>query len=74
MILTDTGPLVALIVASDQHRQRVQDLYAQTREAMLTTESCIGETLHLLGRAGGWPAQNALWNLLRLSAFNRRGA
>ena len=31
---------------------------------MLTTWPAFTEAMHLLGRAGGWPAQDALWTLL----------
>ena len=66
MILTDTGPLVALINRNDPNHQVC---LAATRELsagpMLTTWPCFTETMYLVDRAGGYTAQSALWKLLR---------
>lgn len=68
-MLTDTGPLVALILEFDPHKEKVERVYARLREPLITSSACIAETLHLLGRSGGWPAQRALLALLRGAAL-----
>jgi predicted nucleic acid-binding protein len=64
MTLTDAGPLVALINRNDPHHAAC--LVASkglTRGSMLTTWSCFTEAMYLTGRAGGHPAQAALWQM-----------
>jgi len=60
--LTDTGPLVSLINANDPHHGRCQ---AQVRQfgphPLLTTWPCFTEAMYLVGKAGGFPAQQMLW-------------
>jgi predicted nucleic acid-binding protein len=64
VILTDAGPLVALLNRRDPYHERC---VAASRllgdEPMLTTLPCFGEAMYLLGAAGGYPLQAALWNL-----------
>jgi uncharacterized protein len=64
VILTDAGPLVALLNRRDPYHERC---LAASRvlgdEPMLTTLRCFGEAMYLLGTAGGYPLQLALWNL-----------
>ena len=61
-LLTDTGPLVALINRNDPHHARCK---AAVREwpavPLLTTWPCWTEAMYLLHRAGGYPAQATLW-------------
>ena len=64
MILVDAGPLIAIIDRGEpDHRACVETLSSLTGP-MLTTWPALTEAMHLLGRAGGWPAQEALWKLL----------
>lgn len=66
MILTDTGPLVGLINAADQHHARcVGALDALSAESLLTTWPCFTEAMHLLWRDGGYRYQAALWDMYR---------
>jgi uncharacterized protein len=64
VILTDAGPLVAILNRRDPYHERC---LAASRllgdEPMLTTLPCFGEAMYLLGSAGGYPLQAALWNL-----------
>lgn len=64
MILTDTGPLLALLVKKDaQHQRCVEALKTLPPEPMLTTWPCFTEAMHLLGAAGGYRFQSFLWKL-----------
>ena len=60
MILTDTGPIVALADQSDPHRQQVERAFAQMQGPMTTTDACVTEALCLLYRGGGWNSQDIL--------------
>lgn len=61
-MLTDTGPLVALINRNDPHHQRCKAAVREWPAApLLTTWPCWTEAMYLLFRAGGYPAQATLW-------------
>jgi hypothetical protein len=50
VILTDTGPLIALLDKRDGYHQIcVGMLYALPPEPMLTTWPCLTEAMHILG-------------------------
>ena len=64
MILTDTGPLVALLDADDPyHAACVAAAQRLPPGPLLTTWPCFTEAMYLLGEVGGYPYQAALWNL-----------
>ena len=64
MILTDTGPLVALLNADDQyHRRCVATLRTLEPDTLLTTWVCFTEAMYLLGAIGGYHYQKELWEL-----------
>jgi predicted nucleic acid-binding protein len=63
MILTDAGPLIALIDRGESHHQACVDCMAELSGPMLTTWPAFTEAMYLLGEAGGWKAQSALWLL-----------
>jgi uncharacterized protein len=66
VILTDTGPLVALIDRRDpNHAVCVETVRRLPATPLVTTWPCLTEAMYLLHRAGGHPAQIALWRLLR---------
>ena len=75
MTLCDTGPLVALIDRSDRHHERcVEALATLPPEPLVTTWPCWVEALYLVGRVGGFSAQEKLWTyveegLVRLDAI-----
>jgi uncharacterized protein len=66
VILTDTGPLVALIDRKDpNHAVCVEASRRLPTGPLVTTWPCFTEAMYLLHRAGSYPAQVALWRLLR---------
>jgi predicted nucleic acid-binding protein len=70
MILTDTGPLVALIDANDPNHARCLAAARQLpQEPLLTTWSCLTEAMYFLHKEGGYPAQRKLWNLRRAGSL-----
>lgn len=64
MILTDTGPLVALLDDDDSyHASCVAVARHLPAEALLTTWPCFTEAMYLLGEVGGYRYQSVLWRL-----------
>lgn len=64
MTLTDAGPLVALIDAGEPEHERCRIALDELTLPLVTTWPAFTEAIHLLGRAGGWPAQEALWRMI----------
>ena len=64
MILTDAGPLVALLDDSERNHRRCVAVAASIAPPMVTTWPAFTEAMYLLGRAGGWPAQASLWTIV----------
>ena len=64
MILTDAGPLIALIDRGEVDHEACVACLAMLTGPMLTTWPAFTEAMYLLGEAGGWRAQEALWSLL----------
>jgi len=62
--LTDAGPLVALFDAGEPDHDRCREALDQLQLPLVTTWPAFTEAMHLLGRAGGWRAQGALWRLV----------
>ena len=65
MTLTDAGPLVALVDADEPDHQRCREALDRLRLPLLTTWPAFTEAMYLLGRAGGWMGQRALWRLVQ---------
>ena len=64
MTLTDTGPLVALVNRNDpNHTVCVAATRRLPSGPLITTWPCFTEAMYLVFRAGGFPAQVALWRL-----------
>ncbi len=62
MMLTDTGPIVALLDAGDpDYRSCLPALKSVGDEPLLTTWPCFTEAMYLLGRQGGHAFQSRLW-------------
>lgn len=62
MMLVDTGPIVALLVAADRHHNLCVDALARSREPLATTWPVIVEAMHLLGDHPN--GLDALWEWL----------
>jgi uncharacterized protein len=62
-MLTDAGPLIALIDADEPDHERCREALETIRLPMLTTWPAFTEAMYLLARAGGIHGQNALWRL-----------
>lgn len=63
MILTDAGPLIAIIDRGESQHRLCVDCLTNLTGPMLTTWPAFTEAMYLLGEAGGWVAQQALWSL-----------
>ncbi|MBF2088553.1 MAG: PIN domain-containing protein [Synechococcales cyanobacterium K44_A2020_017] len=61
MILCDASPLIALINQSDINHTRCVNALPDLSAPLVTTWSCFTEAMYLLGRYGGWSAQQELW-------------
>lgn len=64
MILTDTGPLIALINQREPEHLRCVRVLGAVRPPLITSWPVMAEAMYLLARVGGWPAQRALWSLV----------
>jgi len=65
MILTDAGPLVALIDRGEPDHSRCRKTLRLLSGPMLTTWPVFTEAMYLLGDAAGWSGQEPLWRLVR---------
>jgi len=63
VILTDAGPLIALIDRGEHDHERCVNTLAELRGPMLTTWPAFTEAMYLLGDAAGWRGQEVLWRL-----------
>jgi predicted nucleic acid-binding protein len=64
MILTDAGPLVAILDRGEAHHEACTRCLGQLTGPMLTTWPAFTEAMYLLGDAGSWRAQEPLWRLV----------
>jgi len=67
--LSDAGPLIALIDSGEPDHERCRDALDQLELPLLTTWPAFTEAIYLLGQAGGRPAQDALWKMVRRDAL-----
>lgn len=64
MILTDAGPIAAILNAADQHHAVCAAMLRRlSDDQLITTWPCFTEAMHLLGRFGGYRYQARLWDL-----------
>lgn len=64
MTLVDAGPLIALLDSREPAHERCVAALKSISLPLLTTWPAFTEAMYLVGRAGGWPAQKALWQLV----------
>ena len=64
MTLCDASPLIALINQGDNNHQRCVDILPSLSAPLITTCACFTEAMYLLGRYGGWLAQQDLWGYI----------
>jgi uncharacterized protein len=62
MTLCDASALIALINQGDANHDRCVDALSKLSAPLVTTWSCFTEAMYLLGRYGGWLAQQELWS------------
>ncbi len=60
--LSDASVLVALINRADINHGRCIAVLPNLASPLVTTWSCFIEAMYLLGRYGGWLAQQELWS------------
>jgi len=64
MILTDAGPLIALLDRDDFNHTKCFEAAEQiAAEPLLTTWPCFAEAMYLLGEIGSFRYQTELWKL-----------
>ncbi len=64
MILVDADPLVAIIDRGKPDSQACAQALSSLAGPMVTTWPALSDAIAMLGVAGGWSAQDALWKLL----------
>lgn len=55
---------MALIDVGDRDHKSCRRALAQVSPPLITTWPVLTEAMYLLGKAGGWPAQGALWQMI----------
>lgn len=63
--LTDAGPLIAIIDADDPDHSSCMSALDELSRPLVTTWPAFTEAMHILGRIGGLPAQQALWRMVK---------
>jgi predicted nucleic acid-binding protein len=66
VILTDAGPLIALIDRRDAEHHRCVAAAAALSGPMLSTWPAFTEAMYLLGAGAGWRGQEPLWRMVRV--------
>ena len=69
MILTDAGPLIALIDRGEADHARCVAALDRITLPLVTTWPAFTEAMYLLGEAGGWAGQAALWSMVERNAL-----
>ncbi|TMD11482.1 MAG: PIN domain-containing protein [Chloroflexi bacterium] len=62
-MLIDAGPLVAIVDRGEARHADCVAALSRLRGPLLTTWPAFTEAMYLLGDAGGWKAQQALWGM-----------
>jgi predicted nucleic acid-binding protein len=74
MTLSDASVLVALINAGDRNHSRCVAASPGLSSPLITTWPCFTEAMHLLGRYGGFPAQEELWHYVEVGLLTFHAA
>jgi predicted nucleic acid-binding protein len=64
MILTDAGPLIAIINGGDAFHERCVAALERVSLPLVTTWPAFTEAIYLVGAVGGWRGQAGLWTLV----------
>ena len=64
MTLVDAGPLVAILNRNDVGHRRCVEIVASLAAPLATTWPAFTEAMYLVGKRGGWTAQEGLWRLV----------
>jgi len=65
VILTDAGPLIALIDRRDSQHAHCVEAARTLTGPMLSTWPAFTEAMYLLGAEAGWRGQEPLWRMIR---------
>jgi len=65
VILTDAGPLIALIDRRDSQHAKCVEAARTLVGPMLSTWPAFTEAMYLLGAEAGWRGQEPLWLMIR---------
>jgi uncharacterized protein len=74
-MLVDAGPLVSLCDRNQPTYARCQAILVTAAVPLISTWACFVEAMYLVGRIGGHPLQEHLWNLVirRVLQFHEHG-
>jgi uncharacterized protein len=65
-VLTDTGPLIALLDTGDRHHASCVGVLSRLpKNPLLTTWACFTEAMYFLYEIGGYHYQERLWRMRR---------
>jgi predicted nucleic acid-binding protein len=64
VILTDTGPLIALLDKRQQHHEKCRAVFDAASLPLVTTWCCFTEAMYFAQREGGAPFQRMLWTFV----------
>ena len=65
-MLTDAGPLIALIDRRDQHHRACMAAVNGMPRPLETVLPALVEAMYMLGERSGWRGQEELWQLFQL--------
>ena len=71
-VVVDTGAVLALMRADDDHHEAARDLFATLDDDLVTSPLALAELGHLVGARGGRSASEALWRDLERGAYTVR--
>ena len=69
MMLTDAGPLIAIVNERDPHNGSCVAFLRQLTPPMVTILPAFTEAMHFAARADRWPGQDRLWKMVERGAL-----